>query len=423
MKESQKIYDYVIIGGGITGIASARRLQQLNKLNFILLESENKTGGLCRTEIVDGHYLDVGGGHVLHSKFKEVLDWVFDHIPEKDFNKYETKVIIDLEGNEVEFPIELNLWQLPTDLQVDYLYSYLTAASKKIKYKNFESWIKNYLGDKIADNYMIPYNKKLWCIDISKLNTDWLIKIPETDIKLVLKSIIERNSNFTEQVVSHKSFYYPKYGGFQALFDAIKKPINDYIQTNIEVKKLRYNKTEKLWYINEKYVTKKIINTAPWTKFEIELDDINFDNELKNLEYLSNVISLWQREPYTHDAHWKYIPNMSVEQHREFYIYNFAPYSKPGGVMTDINRKRWLENNKKWKAGTPLYEHENIYSYPLPTKTYKKSIKSILNKTKKYNLYGLGRWGQWQYFNTDQCIKQVLDFFENENDFDYFKIF
>jgi protoporphyrinogen oxidase len=419
----KNIYDYIIIGGGITGVAAARRLQQLGNDNFILLESDKEVGGLCRTKIVDGHYLDIGGGHVLHSKYPEVLDWIFDHIPKEDFNKYDTKVLIDLEGHPVEFPIELNLWQLPTDLQVEYLYSYLTAASKDVKYENFESWIRNYLGDKIADNYMIPYNKKLWCMDISKLNTDWLVKIPETDIKLVLRSIIERNSNFTEQVVSHKSFYYPKYGGFQAVFDAIKKPVEANIKVNVDVNTLRYSKEEKIWYVNETYLAKNIINTAPWTKLDIQIEGFDYQKEFENLEYLSDVISLWERAPYTHDAHWMYIPNPEIEQHREFYIYNFAPYSKQGGVMTDINRKRWIENNKQWKAGTPLYEHENIYSYPLPTKVYKESMKKILAFSKDYNLYGLGRWGQWQYFNTDQCIKQVLDFFENEQGFDYFKIF
>jgi protoporphyrinogen oxidase len=423
MTQSQKIYDYIIIGGGITGVASARRLQQLNKNNFILFESEKETGGLCRTKEIKGHYLDIGGGHVLHSKFPEVLDWIFSHIPKEDFNKYDTKVLIDLEGHEIQFPIELNLWQLPKDLQVDYLYSYLTAASKNIKYENFESWIRNYLGDKIADNYMIPYNKKLWCIDISKLNTDWLIKIPETDIKLVLKSIIERDANFTEKIVSHKSFYYPKYGGFQSVFNALRNPIINHIKVNTEIKTLRYDNENKLWHVNEEYICKKIINTAPWTKLKINLNNIDFTNDLNNLEYLSNVISLWERNAYSHDAHWKYIPNMNIDQHREFYIKNYAPYSKDGGVMTDINRKRWLDNEKKWKDGIPMYEHENIYSYPLPTKTYKAAIKNILNQTKEYNLYGLGRWGQWQYFNTDQCIKQVLDFFENEKDFDYFKIF
>jgi len=416
-------YNYIIIGAGVTGVAAARRLQQLGEENVLVLEGEQKYGGLCRTEYINGHYLDLGGGHVLHSRFPEVLDWIFEHIPIENFNKFNTKVLIDLEGHPVEFPIELNLWQLPVDMQVEYLYSYLNAAGKDIKYENFESWIKNYLGDKIAENYMIPYNKKLWCIDISKLNTDWLIKIPDTDIKLVLRSIIEKNSQFTEKVVSHKSFYYPKEGGFQTVIDSIKAPVSEKIKTNFEVKTLRYDKENELWIINETYKTKKVINTAPWPKLDIQIDGFDYKKEFENLEYLSDVISLWEREPYTHGAHWMYIPSDRVEQHREFYIHNFAPHSKPGGVMTDINRKRWLEMDKKWKAGTPLYEHENIWSYPLPTKIYKESMKKILNFSKDYNLFGLGRWGQWQYYNTDQCIKQVLEFFKDEKGFDYYKTF
>ncbi len=419
-----EIYDYIILGGGVTGVAAARRLQQKGNDNFLLLEGEDEPGGLCRTKFVDGHHFDIGGGHVLHSKYPEVLDWIFEHIPKDNFNKFNTKVLIDLEGHPVEFPIELNLWQLPVDLQVEYLHSYIAAAGNEKKdYDNFEDWIRNYLGDKIADNYMIPYNKKLWCLDIATLNTDWLSKIPKTDIKLVLKTIIERNSNFTEEVVSHKSFYYPKEGGFQTIFDAIYKHIEDHVELGVKVKNLKYDKENELWIIDGKYKAKKIICTIPWTVMDIEIDGFDYEEEFKNLDYLSDVISLWEREPYEHDAHWKYIPSPDVEQHREFYIHNFAPHSKPGGVMTDINRKRWVDNGKKWKAGVPLCEHENIYSYPLPTKVYKEAIRNILDFSKDYNLYGLGRWGQWQYFNTDQCIKQVMDFFENEKEFDYFKIF
>ena len=423
MNTSQKVFDYIILGAGMMGISAARVLQQKENNNFLVLEKETEPGGLCRTKEINGHFFDIGGGHVLHSKYPEVLDWIFEHIPEKNFNKFNTKVLIELEGHSVEFPIELNLWQLPNDLQVEYLHSYITAASKDIEYNNFEDWIRNYLGNKIADNYMIPYNKKLWCYDISKLNTDWLVKIPETDLKLILKTIVEKKSNFTEEVVSHKSFYYPKEGGFQTIFDSIYSHVKDNVLLNYPVNHLKFDENEKIWIINNEFKTKKIINTIPWNLLKIEKIGFDFESEFKNLEYLSDVISLWEREPYTHDAHWKYIPDPDIEQHREFYIHNFAPHSKPGGVMTDINRKRWIENGKKWKIGIPLYEHENIYAYPMPTKIYKDSMKKILEFSKSCGLYGLGRWGQWQYFNTDQCVKQALEFFKDEENFNYFTIF
>jgi len=302
---------------------------------------------------------------------------------------------------------------------LEYVHSYLTAASKDMEYKNFEDWVRNYLGDKIADNYMIPYNKKLWCTDISKLNTDWLSKVPQTDIKLILKTIIEKKSNFNEDVISHSTVLYPKYGGFQTIVDSVVKHVIDHVKLNTKVDILEYENGE--WLINKKYKAKKIINTIPWPLLKITgLPTFDFDEEFSNLEVLSNVISLWEREPYDHEMHWMYIPDENVEQHREFYIKNIAPHSKEGGVMTDINYKRWLENGKKWKAGTPLDEHINEFSYPLPTNVYKKSIQNIVNFTKQYNLFGLGRWGQWSYFNTDHCIKQVLEFFKNEEEFDFF---
>jgi UDP-galactopyranose mutase len=155
---------------------------------------------------------------------------------------------------------------------------------------------------------------------------------------------------------------------------------------------------------------------------KIQLNDFDFAEKSKELKVLSNVISLWEKE-YSHDAHWKYIPDSNVDQHREFYIHNFCPYSKKNGVMTDINYKRWLENNGTWKEGTPLYEHVNVYSYPLPTTTYKKAMSEILDYCKNYNLYGLGRWGTWRYFNVDQCIKQAMDFFEDPKQFNYGSIF
>jgi len=414
MKQLQKIYDYIIIGAGMTGVSAARILQQKGNNDFVILEASDEPAGLCKTKEVDGHILDVGGGHVMHSKYDDVLKWVWEHTPKDEMNKYNTKVLIDLEGHAIEFPIELNLWQLPTDKQLEYILSYIEAASKDVEYDNFEDWIRNYLGDKIADNYMIPYNNKLWCTDISKLNTDWLSKIPKTDIKLILRTIIEKKSNFTEEVVSHKSFYYPKKGGFQTIFDSIYKYVEPNTQLNTPVSTLEYK--DGLWVVNGTLKARNIINTVPWPLLNIiGIDDFDYVAEFKNLEYLSNVISLWEREPYTHDAHWKYIPSPDVEQHREFYICNYAPHSKPGGVMTDINRKRWLANDKKWNAGIPLYEVEHIYSYPLPTKKYKESINKILTHSEKYNLYGLGRWGTWQYLNIDQCVKQCMNFFNDKD--------
>ena len=57
------VYDYAIIGEGISRIAIARLLQMSGVRSFIILEANGESGGLCRSRTVDGHALDIGGGH------------------------------------------------------------------------------------------------------------------------------------------------------------------------------------------------------------------------------------------------------------------------------------------------------------------------------------------------------------------------
>ena len=80
------MYEFIIIGGGITGVTLGRLLQMSGVNNFIILEAESEAGGLCRTKLIDGHYLDIGGGHFLCTKYPQVYDFIFSHIPKEEFN-------------------------------------------------------------------------------------------------------------------------------------------------------------------------------------------------------------------------------------------------------------------------------------------------------------------------------------------------
>jgi len=62
--------EVVIIGGGPAGLTAAYELCKLG-LHPIVLEKENKVGGLSRTESYKGFYFDLGG-HRFFTKVKEV---------------------------------------------------------------------------------------------------------------------------------------------------------------------------------------------------------------------------------------------------------------------------------------------------------------------------------------------------------------
>lgn len=365
------VYDYLIIGAGISGVAIARLLQQRGVSNIVVLEESDALGGLCRTQQVGSHVLDVGGGHFLCTKHREVYDFIFSHIPESKFNKFERVSKIDLDRSVIDYPIESNIWQLPVDEQIKYLISVTRNGEARglPAPETFEGWVRWKLGDAIADRYMIPYNEKIWGVDPSELDVDWLHKIPTVDIEAILRACLKKASD-PSLFPSHDKFYYPKAGGYQAVFDAIALPVRDWIQAGVPVRTI--SRADGLLVVNGQYKCKTIINTAPWHNLvSSPVFPGNIVKCIEGLRHNSIVVSLHDR-PYKTDAHWTYVPSRTVSHHREFYIHNFAPHSDRDGVYRETNAKRW-------NAETDcLYAHMNEYAYPIPAIGRAKYVKNIL---------------------------------------------
>lgn len=58
--------------------------------------------------------------------------------------------------------------------------------------QEFVSWIYWKLGDKIAENYMIPYNQKMFGEDLNQLGTYWLEKLPNVSFEETLLSCLTK---------------------------------------------------------------------------------------------------------------------------------------------------------------------------------------------------------------------------------------
>ena len=71
------IYDAIIVGAGLAGLACASRLQQSNK-DVLIVEQSHRVGGRVCTDVVDGFRLD-NGFQVLNNAYmnaQALLDFV-----------------------------------------------------------------------------------------------------------------------------------------------------------------------------------------------------------------------------------------------------------------------------------------------------------------------------------------------------------
>ena len=67
------MFEYIIIGAGVTGLTLCKKLREKGIDNILVLEKEKEAGGLCRTRNIDGHTLDIGGGHFFTRNIRECL--------------------------------------------------------------------------------------------------------------------------------------------------------------------------------------------------------------------------------------------------------------------------------------------------------------------------------------------------------------
>ncbi len=404
------MYEYIIIGAGVTGLTLCKKFREAGISNVLVLEADEKPGGLCKSENINGHQLDIGGGHFFHTKFPEVFEYVFSHLPEKEFKYYNRVSKIELEGSTIDYPVESNLWQLPLERQIRYLISVVRngEAQGRPEPKNYEEWVRWKLGDEICDNYMVPYNEKLWGIKLSQMDCDWLYKIPQVHVEEVLKYSLQREAD-VNKFPAHIHFYYPVRGGFQRIVDALAEDESEYICLNTRAASLEHQKDH--WIVNQEFEAKYIVNTVPWNSLYTALGEPScLLNDFNKIRYNRLMISLYEK-PYEHDWHWRYIPDSGKTYHREFYIHNFAPDSREDGVYLESNLERYQQRPLEYD-GKLIYEVQTEAAYPIPVIGHEAAIRHILEYYEPKGLFGVGRWGQHQYQNADVSMHEAIKFVE-----------
>lgn len=111
---------------------------------------------------------------------------------------------------EIDHPLEANLWQFPSEVQVDYLESIAQAGfvSGDVMPEYFSAWINCKLRNRIAQECMLLYNRKIWSMDPDMLSTYWLYKLPNVSFRETLLSCLKGKP--MGALSAHGTFLYRK---------------------------------------------------------------------------------------------------------------------------------------------------------------------------------------------------------------------
>ena len=394
---------YVILGAGPAGLSFANRLLQLGVTDFCVLEAENEAGGLCRSCMVDGTEFDIGGGHFLDVRRPKVNQFLFGFMPEDEWALFDRDSRIAVKGQMIHHPMEANIWEMDLEKQVEYLKSIAVAGCNlgKEMPTEFVDWIFWKLGDRIAEDYMIPYNQKMFSKELNQLGTYWLEKLPNVSFEETLLSCLTKKAYGTQP--GHAQFYYPKKYGYGELWRRMGAALGDKLLTGKKVSEINYETRTVKTTDGEVYSADTIITTIPWTSVS---SHVGMPEELLTcigkLKY-SSVETRYYEENLDTEAQWIYYPDPALSYHRILVRSNFCANSK--GYWTETNSERidLLPEEDKDR-----FAYMNEYAYPLNTIDKPAIMEKLLAWAKDHKVIGLGRWGEWSHYNSDLTVDLAL---------------
>lgn len=392
---------FLILGAGPAGLTFANKLLQSSEDSFIVLEKEHEAGGLCRSVIVDGSPFDIGGGHFLDVRRPHVNEFLFHFMPEDEWDIYNRKTTLHVNGNVIGQPIEANIWQMKIEDQVEYLKSIAVAGCNlgKDMPEKFVDWIYWKLGEKIAKDYMIPYNQKMFSKELDQLGTYWLEKLPNVSFEETLLSCLEKKPYGKDP--GHTKFYYPNKYGYGELWLRMADALGEHIEYNMTINGIDFNTRTVTTAEGSNYQADVIITTIPWMEFE---EIVGMPEEIlesiQELKY-SSIQTEYHPEHLDTDSQWIYFPDPALSYHRILVRHNFCPGSK--GYWTETNSERVGMDEP-----TNNFKYMNQYAYPLNTIKKLKIMNRLLEWSREQNVYGLGRWGEHSHYNSDVTVELAM---------------
>lgn len=385
---------YLILGAGPSGLTFAHTLLAHGEDSFLILDKESEAGGLCRSTEVDGAPLDIGGGHFLDVRKKEVLELLFQFMPEREWNRFDRVAKIRLRGVEIDHPLEANLWQLPTEAQVDYLEAIAQAGVVRGEPMpaGFEAWTHWKFGKRIAEEYMLPYNRKIWRLDLSQLGTYWLYKLPDVSFRETLQSCLLHR--MFGSLPAHGVFLYPKQHGYGEVWRRMGVALGDKLHLNTPVTKIDWRTRT----VNGRFTADTIVNSIPWTTWRSATDlPAEIFDAVDRLVNIPIDIDYLPEMP-AGNSHWIYEPDEQVSYHRILCRSNFALGS----------RGCWTETNAKVSPPAKQFRHHNPFAYPVNTCDKPEMMARISDWAKSAGILPLGRWGLWEHMNSDVAVSQAI---------------
>ncbi len=414
----------LILGGGPSGLSVAAVLGA----DAIVLEKEDRVGGLCRSLHRRGATFDIGG-HSFHTPYPQVESLVESALPGGLFRQTR-EARVHACGGLIPYPFQKHFDQLPDeDLVRECREGLERAQGDPAAADNFEQYIYRKFGAGIAQHFMLPYNRKLWARDISAVSCEWTSE-RVAGAKGESETFASTGGK-RKPLQSDTRVGYPAAGGFEEIYRAIAAKAD--VRTKSEVSRVDPGTRLAHTADGRSFAWEALVSTAPLPELLRIIDDAPRELiELADtLAYMSLRVELLVADgPPRSPAQRVYVHEPEIPPHKIAFNHNSSDSLRARPVQA-IMAEVSISEDKPVQfdqiaprtigllcdlklLGSPTdvidVDHLNVkYGYPVYTKDRPEKVRVIKRWLETQGIFSCGRFGDWEYINSDRCIWKGLE--------------
>jgi protoporphyrinogen oxidase len=445
-----KHYDFVVLGGGVSGLGFAKRMSEHGK-SVLVLEKEDIIGGLSRSIHYKGFYLDFCA-HRFHTNNKDLLAEILS-LPDLKMEKHIKKSRIYMFNKWLKYPFEIQnlLRAMPLSQSVpagiSFAWNLIAKRFKKMgELRSYKDWFIYLYGTQLYNVMCYPYTSKIWHHDPSEISADWADqRFQGENLKKLFKRVVKKvitldfsRYNLTDDSLAPDGgpFYYP-HRGIQEMCDALAKAgarAGADIMTGVAIISVDTSKKTIIYQSNGSVNTVSYewcISTIPLAVYYSlqERKDRRIEDALNHIQYMDIIfVFLFLNIPQVSNDHWLYFPDKDIVFNRAVEFSNWSPEMCPPGKTSICFDITTFKNNAAWKMSdedlkkrviddairTGYIKKEDIedalvtkveYAYPYYDLDYKKNLDIIVPFFEQNGTALLGRTGMFKYNNSDNSIE------------------
>jgi protoporphyrinogen oxidase len=446
----------VILGAGLSGLSAS---YHLGHERCILLERNAHAFGHIASQQREGFSWDIGP-HVSFTK-NDYVKTLFERCVAGGFENLEVNVGNYFKGHWIDHPAQTALHQVPQPERDACLASFLQTralpgADLPATASDYQQWLERAFGPVFASTFSAAYTRKYWTRPPCDLTTEWIggrVLYPDRDdVTRGAAGPLNRPTHYITRV------RYPKHGGYQSFAAGLRR--GSRIRHGADVSAVDLKQRE-VWLLDGSRIEfDRLVNTLPLPVFIGACRDVP-SRVAEAARHLSCTQLLLVNVAAPHESprpeHWLYVYDEDKLSTRINFTEKLSQNNAPKGwtgVQTEVYFSRHrplpatpqevaarveeelvmmgLVDPSRFPAGTKSHRHLHLAPWANvvfdhdtapaldtiwgwlethglqrePDDLHPLTDWSVPPATREGDatLFMAGRFGQWKYYWTDDCV-------------------